>query len=170
MARQRRFVSGTRQATDWSRFNQTILKTIAPGAKSLIATFALGNPGISETVRRTRGLIAISSDQSAAVEEQVGAFGLMKVNDIAIAAGSSSIPGPVTDGSDDAWFVWVPFAQRSVASGANTSAIQTVMYEFDSKAMRTVEEGFGLAVMAENAHGTHGLNIQISMSLLSSRA
>ena len=145
------------------------LITVAPGTKALIAMFALGNPGISETVRRTRGLIAVSSDQLAAIEEQVGAFGLMKVNNIALAAGAASIPGPVTDDSDDAWFVWVPFAQRSVSANA-TGTRQSTVYEFDSKAMRTVEEGFGLAVMVENAHAVHGLNIQLAMSLLSSRA
>ncbi len=167
MARQRRFVAGTRQATDWSRFNQTAAVNVAAGTKVLLATFALGNPGISETVRRTRGMIAVSSEQAAAIEEQAGAFGLMKVNDIALAAGAASIPGPVTDGSDDAWFVWVPFAQRSIASSGQTISF---VYEFDSKAMRTVEEGFGLAVMVENAHATHAFAIQIGMSLLSSRA
>jgi len=166
MARQRRFVAGTRQATDWSRINLTGKVTVAPATKVLVATFALGNPGISETVRRTRGLIAISSDQSAAVEEQIGAFGMMKVNDIALAAGAASIPGPVTDNSDDAWFVWVPFAQR----GSLTLAPLSMSYEFDSKAMRTVEEGFGLAVMVENAHAGHTLEFQMSMSLLSSRS
>jgi len=168
MARQRRFVAGTRQATDWSRFNGAALTNVAPSTKVLVATFALGNPGISETVRRTRGLIAVSSDQNSATEEQVGAFGLMKVNDIAIAVGAASIPGPVTDNSDDAWFVWVPFAQRT--SGAVAGGIQSIVYEFDSKAMRIVEEGFGLAVMVENAHAGHALAIQVSMSLLSSRA
>jgi len=168
MARQRRFVSGTRQATDWSRFNQAALVAVAPGVKSLLATFILGNPGISETVRRTRGIVSISSDQPSAAEEQVGAFGMMKVNDLALAAGAASIPGPVTDNSDDAWFVWQPFCQKSAAAAGG--GIVSVQYEFDSKAMRTIEEGFGIAVMVENAHGAHAMNVQLSMSLLSSRA
>ncbi len=141
---------------------------VAPGTKVLLATFALGNPGISETVRRTRGIFSIASDQAVAIEQQTGAFAMMKVNDIALAAGAASIPGPFTDNSDDAWFVWQGFCQKTVANA--TAGIVSVQYEFDSKAMRTVEEGFGLAVMIENAHAGHALSVMLTMSMLSSRA
>ena len=129
----------------------------------------LDNVGISETVRRTRGQIFVASDQGAAIEDQLGALGLMKVNDVALAAGAASIPGPVTDASDDGWFVWRPFTQIGERAAGGTSALG-ILYEFDSKAMRTIEEGFGVAVMLENASPTHGITVSFAVSLLSSRA
>ena len=154
--------------TDWSRFITPAFVVIPAGNKVLLATFALGNPGISETVRRTRGIISISSDQAAATENQIGAFGLVQANDLALAAGAASIPGPHTDSSDEGWFVWVPFAQSGAAD--LTAGVNSGQYEFDSKGMRTIDEGFGLAVMIENAHAVHGLRVTLAMSLLSSRS
>ncbi len=81
------------------------------GSKILLGSFSLSNPNIDETILRTVGVLSIRSDQIAAPEEQVGAFGMIKVTDLAIAAGAASIPGPVTDIGDDGWFVHVPFAQ-----------------------------------------------------------
>ena len=124
----------------------------------------LSNPGIGETVRRTRGWLSINSDQVAAPEEQLGAFGIMVVNDLAIAAGAASIPGPVTDASDDGWFVWVPLLR----AGPLATSLESLNVEFDSKAMRRVEEGFGIAFMVENASATDGLKIACGVSLLSS--
>ncbi len=141
---------------------------IAFGAKTLIATLTLDNPGIAETIRRTRGVFSISSDQNAAIEDQVGAMGMMVVNDLAIAAGVASLPGPVTDANDDGWFVWVPFAQRGLA-GAGPSNLASETYHFDSKAMRKVEEGFGIVLVVENASAAFGIAFMDAFSLLSSR-
>ena len=156
----------TAPRTDWARLVQALPVTVAAGTKVLIATFTLSNTGISETVRRTRGRLWISSDQSAAPEEQFGAFGLVVVNDLALAAGAASIPGPVTDASDDGWFVWLPFLQNSALG---LGAPFGYGYDFDSKGMRTIDDGFGIAVMVENSHATEGLNFAMGMSLLGSR-
>jgi len=116
-------------------------------------------------VRRTRGLFSVASDQAAAGESQLGALGFIVVSDLAVAAGAASIPGPVTDASDDGWFVWVPFGQESIRAAGGPQSFQ---YEFDSKAMRRVEEGFAIAIMVENAHATEGLDFWCGTSLLSS--
>ena len=42
------------------------------------------------------------------------------------------------------------------------------MIEFDSKAMRRIEEGFTVAIVAENSHATQGQFFQCGFSLLSS--
>ena len=155
--------------TNWSRLVTPSLTNIAAGTKFFLISFILDNPGISETVRRTRGQIYVRSDQAGSAEDQVGALGIMKVNDVALAAGAASIPGPSTEASDDGWFVWRPFSQMGAdtATGAGRAGL---LYEFDSKAMRTVEEGFGLAVMVENASATHGITVVAAISLLTSRA
>ena len=161
---QRGPVRSVRAPTNWSGFSDVAMTTVSAGTKSLLGTFALDNPGIGETVRRTRGVITISSDQEAGAELQIGAFGLVVVNDLALAAGAASIPGPITNDDDDGWFVWVPFARASSAA----DGFDSQSFQFDSKAMRRVAEGFGLAVMVENAHASQGLRISVNFRLLSS--
>jgi len=153
--------------TDWGRIINTGFTTIPAGTKALMFVVALSNPGIMETIRRTRGMISIASDQAAGLEAFQGAVGFMVINDIALAAGAASIPGPVTDDNDDGWFVWQPFMQTSV-NVVNGGIVSRVL-EFDSKAMRKVEEGFGIAVMVENSSATTGFQITTAFSMLSSR-
>ncbi len=152
--------------TNWGRSVAVSFTTIAPGAKTLILAFA-NLAGINETVRRTRGVLSVRSDQSVAPEAQLGALGMVVVNDLAIAAGAASIPGPVTDASDDGWFVWVPFAQSGKFSSVSNFGGER--YVIDSKAMRKVEEGFQVAVMVENASASDGLEVACAISLLASR-
>ncbi len=150
--------------TSWTRAISASYVTVAANTKVLLGTFASANPGIALTIRRTRGLFNVVSDQSAAVEEQLGALGLMVINDIAVAAGAASIPGPVTDADDDGWFVWQGFVQQGQNVTGAPSA--TSLYEFDSKAMRKIEPGFSNVFMCENSHATHGLRIAFAISQL----
>ena len=152
-----------RQPTNWTRSMATGPTTVAAGTKALIATIALSNPGIGETIRRTRGIVLFTSDQNTD-EDYNGALGFIVVNDLAIAAGAGSIPGPVTEASDDGWFVWQPLAGRFET---NEQAYPPP-YMIDSKAMRRVEEGFTVAVMAENSHVTFGMDVTCGFSVLSS--
>ncbi len=138
---------------------------VAAGAKVLITSLILNNPGISETVRRTRGLIDIQSDQSPALEDQSGAFGAVVVSDVALAQGVASIPSPITDLDDDGWLLWVPFFQKSAA---NVVSYPHGRYEFDSKAMRRVEEGYSVAFVAENANISHAVEFATVISVLTS--
>jgi len=160
------FPQRQRSATNWVRVTSAGTVTIAPASKALLTSGALDNPGISETVRRTRGVIHIQSDQSAAIEEQVGAMGMIIVNDLAVAAGAASIPGPFTQRDDDGWFVWQPFVQSAITGATPPIGFH---YEFDSKAMRSVDEGFQIAMMVENASASFGLKVLIAFSLLTSR-
>ena len=170
MAAQRRRQFGGRQrgATDWGRLVGN-LTTISVASKALVATFVLSNPGIGETVRRTRGRFFAVSDQASVVEQITGAMGMIVVSDLAIAAGVASIPGPVTDASDDGWFVWEPFITISqVTIGvSNAGAGTQPWFEFDSKAMRKVADGFGIAIVFESL--AQGIEVNIGASLLSSR-
>ena len=137
---------------------------VAAGTKALLGGFSLSNPGIGETVRRTRGIVQLASDQMTTLETQAGALGLVVVTDIAFAAGAASIPGPVTEASDDGWFVWVPMTQRMEIAANPGNQI----YDFDSKAMRRVEEGFTVAVMVENATASFGMRVSLAISMLTS--
>ena len=169
MAARRQFARnrGPRRLT-WARATSAAQITVAASSKVLIQSFTLDNPGISETVRRTRGNIWVQSDQSAAVENQFGAFGIIRVSAAAAAIGATAIPGPATDASDDGWFVWQGISQSSsLAAGGGPTGYH---YMFDSKAMRAVEEGFVLAIMAENSSASNGYQIALAVALLSSRS
>ncbi len=152
-----------RRGTTWARLQFAAFTTIPAASKVLIATLVPSNPGITETVIRTVGQFMVKSDQSAGVEDQLGAFGFIVVTDLALAAGAASIPGPVTDGSDDGWFVWQPFS----ATGNAANPTGNFLLPFESKAARRIEEGFSVAVMCENAHATEGLDIAMGFSFLS---
>jgi len=157
--------------TNWSRTVNATLVTVAAGTKVLLTTFSLDNPGIMETVRRTRGRFMLSAD-TAATEPRLGAFGLVVVNDVAKALGVTGIPGPVTDADDDDWFVWEPFGvmAATLEGASSTTSMGPNIFEFDSKAMRKVADGRGIAVMVENASGTTGLKFWFALSILGSRA
>ncbi len=159
----RQFVRSARKPSTWSRTVSTAPLTVAAGTKAVFTTFVLNNVGIGETVRRTRGAIMVASDQTSNFEFQFGALGFVVVSDLAIAAGAASIPGPVTEAQDDGWFVWQAFLRASSQS-VSKNALQ--YFEFDSKAMRRIEEGFGVAVMVENAHATHGMQVALQVSML----
>ncbi len=157
---------GRRAPTTWSRTVSTATLIVPAASKVVIVTFTLNNPGIGETVRRTRGSLLVGSDQASVIEPQLGATGAVVVSDLALAAGAASIPGPVTDAADDGWFMWQGFVLRQQSAAFQQPNSDVV--RFDSKAMRRVEEGFGIAFMVENASPTFGLSVAIEISMLTS--
>ncbi len=166
--RQRPGVRGrsVRAGTSWGRIVQTAQFTIATSTKVIPVTFLLDNQGISETVRRTRGMVFVTSDQPSASEAIFGAYGLIVVTDAAAAIGVTAVPGPVTEANDDGWFVWQPFMTK----GADTIASYQPAFEFDSKAMRKVDTGFQIVMVIENASGTNALVAAVAVSMLTSRS
>ncbi len=165
----RSFQSRQAGRTNWARITDVNV-SVAAGTKVLVAVLALSNPGINETIRRTRGRFIFTSDQAGTYEGTVAAFGWVVVNDLALAAGAASIPGPITDASDDGWLVWegypALFGSTNTGSSTNNSA-QFRPTEFDSKAMRKVPEGFGVALMAEVT--LFGVEFSHATSVLTSR-
>ena len=164
----RTFTARPPRRLNWSALvGTTANSTVAAATKVIIGAFTLDNPGISETVMRTRGRIYISSDQSAAEESQIGALGMAVVTDNAHAAGAASLPGPVTDAGDDGWFLWMPIIQSGAAD--ITAAQVGLGYDFDSKAMRRVEQGYRVVVMIENASASNAFEFGFIARLLAKR-
>ncbi len=157
-----------RAQTDWTRLGSTASVVVAAGTKVLLASFTSTEDGV--TVRRTRGRVAVMSDQSAVAEEQLGAFGIVKVTTVALAAGAASIPGPITDDDDQGWMVYEPFVELSdmTPGGAAARASGPNAIIVDNKAMRKVPFGFALAVMIENASATTGLEVNFRLAVLTS--
>ena len=148
--------SGSRPNRGWSYTQEAAFTNVPANSKVLLASFALSNPGIDVIILRCIGGISVASDQAAAAEVQIGAFGMILVTDQALAAGIASIPGPFTNGDDDGWFCHQSFAQQGdLVSG---QGIVSGWYPIDTKGKRIVHgEGVSIALVAENAHATYGL-------------
>ena len=164
---QRRVGRGRRRGTNWVRAVTSNLVTVPAGNKSFALNFLLSNASLGETVVRTIGGVYVLSDQSASIEYYTGAFGMIVINDLALGVGATAIPGPVTDSSDDGWFVWQAFMGNDEGAAGGEPGRQGFHFMFDSKAARRVEEGFGIAMMFENASGSTGVQVGFWVSLLS---
>ena len=169
MANRFRSPRGNRRTPNrgWSGLASTGFTTIAPSAKVLIGTFVLNNPGIDETILRSVGMLAVSSDQQAASEDIIGGFGMIFVTDLAAAAGIASIPDPITDIEDHGWFLYVPIVQSmAFQSSVGVNYDFGVQYPFDSKAKRKIEEGTSIAVVASNSSASFGFQVAVVLRIL----
>ncbi len=149
---------------DWARSISTALVVVPAASKVLLAGFAATE---DVTVRRVLGRYYVQSDQVSVQEQQVGAIGGLVVSDLAFTAGAASIPGPVTERSDDVWALWEPFMQTNervadTGVGLNSQG----PWSFDSKGQRKLAQGATYVVMIENASGVFGLEVMIAVSLL----
>jgi len=107
----------------------------------------------------------VHTDQSLTQEEYGGAFAMFIASDTAVTAGAGSLLGPVTDASDDAWFVWQSFhgiGQLGIATHPGDRE------RFDSKAMRKLVQGYTVAIMVENSSAVTGFRFQFAFSMLTS--
>ena len=162
-SRQRFNRGGARPNRGWSVSMASTFSTLAVSSKVLVVGFVPAT-AIDLTVLRTVGVLAIASDQSAATEEQIGAFGMIMVSDTAFAAGAASIPSPVADAENDGWFVFQAFNQASERSLGSRSSVE---YHFDSKAKRIVPStGVTIAVMIANASASHAAEFSLSLRVL----
>ncbi len=108
------------------------------------------------TIVRTHIQLFLASDQEAAIELQEAAFGLAVVSDQAVAVGLSALPTPATDLSSSLWLAHQVMFADAVNITDRTSPGQK--YEINSKAMRKVEIGQDLVLMAESGSSS-GVNI-----------
>ena len=171
MADRRRFsgrrAGGWRPPSEWEAVNAVGLTALAASTKAIVASFTVSGP--SQTVRRVRGNVFISSDQVLASEFVVGAFGLMVASEDAFTAGAASIPGPFTDAGSDLWLVHRYFAhsfQFISGVGAGLGDSFGVQLDIDSKAMRKVTEEERLVVMIENG-SANGMVFNVALRVLS---
>jgi hypothetical protein len=100
---------------------------------------------------RTRGWIHCISDQIGAAETFGVAYGHCIVSDQAAAIGVTAVPTPDSDRSSDLWMVYEEIMGRFIfisGVGVETAGHNQMRY-YDSKAMRKVEEGQDIAIVAE---------------------
>ena len=109
----------------------------------------------------------IFSDQQAATEDQLGAVGMHIANDNAVVVGASALLGPITDQSDDAWFLWHPIVQRfRVVSSSGFDGSDGHLYLIDSRAQRKLQEGQSAVLLIENSSALFGMSVTFGLSCL----
>ncbi len=159
----------TRQ-TEWaSAISAGEANIAASGTKLVMGSFtaaALAALGPSTFVR-VRGSFSHRSDQSAADETYAGAFGIAVVNEDARVAGVASLPGPISNVSDDIWLYWVPFVGRFEFVGTAASALMHYTHIIvDGKAQRKIKDGDAIVFVAETAAFGSGVSLAFFLRVL----
>ena len=136
-----------RRLTSWFQFIPTLS---AMGGGGVTLVFSLNAAALALrpfTIVRSRFLLQVTSDQSAALEQQVAAVGMAIVSDQAVAIGVTAVPTPLTDLGSDLWF----FHQLLYATESTLPDNMRPggVFEVDSKAMRKVDIGQDLVIVAE---------------------
>ena len=108
------------------------------------------------TIVRVRGHLGIRSDQAASSEDYSGSLGYSIVSDQAAAIGVTAVPTPETDRGSDLFFVYETLAGHYEVLSAASSAETGHWKDFDSKAMRRVNEGQDLAITMETSSISSG--------------
>ena len=119
------------------------------------------------TVVRTRGFFGIRSDQIVTSESYDGALGYSVVSDQASAIGVTAVPTPETDRGSDFFFVYESLMGRfqdQTSAGFHDNALTWT--QFDSKAMRKVDEGSDLVITIESSALGTGQTIHHSARIL----
>ncbi len=132
-----------------------MVTTVAAGTPVLLTSLNAAALALRPfTIVRTYVDLFFSSDQEAADEVQVGAYGQIVVSDQAQAAGVASVPTPITEMGSD-WFAYQLMTNQfrfGTAVGFQSQAGSH--YAIDSKAMRKVVVGQDVISCVELVSGT----------------
>ncbi len=143
---------GMRRESIWIDVVGTITATVAASTAVLLNISSAGLLALRPfTVIRSRGYIYVQSDQNAAQELVACAIGHAVVSEQASAIGITAVPTPVTDKGSDLWFMYqtiMDFGGTGSAAAATGSA--GVGLEYDSRAMRKVEDGDDVITVFES--------------------
>ncbi len=170
MAHQRGFRGrGTaRRETSWLDIEPVDVNFSAPG--SVAITHVMTAAELAKrpfTVVRTRVSLHIGSDQVAANEMQIGAFGLCVVSSQALAIGVTAVPTPLTDLASDLWFAHqIMMTDFFFVSAVGIDADGGAYFEIDSRAMRKVNDDQEIVLVGEAASTSLGFNLDIAGRLL----
>ncbi len=128
-----------------------VANTLAAGSTAVLSS-VLGAGALNLrpfTIVRTRGFLHVRSDSTVAAEFFHAALGFAVVSDQASAVGVTAVPTPDTERSSDLWFL---FAE---GGGNGFTAVNEVSgqywEDFDSKAMRKVEDGQDMVIVKETS-------------------
>ena len=162
---------GGRNVRETRWLNLTESSTTLPAANSGVITNVTGASILALrpfTVIRSRGILHVETDQSAASEVYSVAWGAAVVSDQAVAVGITAVPTPFIDAVSDLWFIYEQVVGSFVLGDA-TGFVDSagVLKPYDSRAMRKVEEGAQMVFVAENGSVTaNGCVIRVNGRVL----
>ena len=111
------------------------------------------------TIVRTRGFWSIRTDQQSADEIQEMAMGHIIVTDEALAIGITAVPTPAQQ-SGSSWFVFDSMmSSYDFESGVGVQARANRLQQYDSKAMRKVEEGQDVISVVQGGPNSDGATV-----------
>ena len=147
--------------TRWISLSDFQSTTLAAGsAATLISTMAAPLLEMRPfTIVRTRGTLFLESDQTSVTESQFCAYGHAVVSDQAVAVGITAVPTPFADESD-LFFVYQYLVSRFLVTTDIGRLLGGVQLDFDSKAMRKVDEGSNAISVAEAGPTSSGLTLR----------
>ncbi len=144
-----------KRATQWvGSTDITAFTALAAATAIFDQSVTFGEP---VTVVRTRGTLWVSPDTISATESAFGALGMAVVQTQASAVGVGLLPTPITDEGSDVWFMWIPWMGSLLFADSTGMLKGYERFDFDSKAMRKVEENETVVVVIENASATFGV-------------
>ena len=99
----------------------------------------------------------MKSDQTAALESSQVALGMAVVSDQSVAIGITAVSTPFTDLESDLWyFHQIQTLSFIFVSGVGFHLVGGLFNQFESKAMRKVEDGQDAIVVLENSSLAQG--------------
>ena len=150
-------VRGARRESLWVGVTLGVTTMTAPGGTITNASNAALLALRPFTVIRLHMAFWLQSDQAAAIETQHAGFGVAVVSDQAVAIGVTAVPTPITDIGSDLWFAHrLMYADESNLTDRTRSG---QFFEIDSKAMRKVEDGQTVIMVAELSSTGSGLQL-----------
>ncbi len=154
---------GSRRETRWLDLKPVSATMVSEGGTILFSLTTIELALRPFTIVRTHVAYHVHSDQAAAFESQVGAVGFAVVSDQAVAVGITAVPTPITDLESDLWFVHEIYMQSSASVVEGQVGFR---YTIDSKAMRKVEDGQDVVVLAELDNQGSGQDIILGGRML----
>ena len=119
------------------------------------------------TIVRTRLQVGIISDQAAASEDQVAGLGIAVVSEQAQAVGVTAVPLLIDDMESDLWLMHqLVYNTFLFADGTGFQDGGLQQYAIDSKAMRKVDIGQDVIVVAQRGGAGSGLNLFVGGRIL----
>ncbi len=161
----RRPIRSARRATEWIASADSASPQALGSASVLLdqdftgAQVSLLSPF---TITRTVGLLSVRGDQIGADEFPLMAMGGMVVQETARAAGVASLPTPIVEEGDDAWFLYV----TATAASGTVNGAPVSQFHFDSRAQRKVEDGQAIVFVVENASSGFGIEYWLKFRML----
>ena len=160
----RTFTRGARRKSLWLQFAPVLQAGVANGGNIIFSLNAAALALRPFTIVRSHFSTMITSDQAAANENQIAGFGLAVVSDEAVAVGVTAVPTPLAQLGSSLWFLnQLLFSEETAATDLS---IGPEVMHLDSKAMRKVEVGSDIIVVAEASTIGGGMDLFVGGRIL----